>query len=155
MNIPAEYEDINSSFPSIEELKQELSNIDLQNRGIFFAAQYLLYRMILANGCDSSKKASFQEVEQRLRQLFPQQDCEWLPGYLQRQGNMFKVAFDWASNQAYEESKVGRVEAFPKNDIRVVDLETGNQASSGSADVYKEFRSALILATKDLIGLDE
>ncbi|MFA5788667.1 MAG: hypothetical protein WC924_02225 [Candidatus Gracilibacteria bacterium] len=153
MDTPHEDQSKQNSDPTLEKLKQELSDTDLQNRGLLFSAKYLLCRIITANGYDFSKKIPFEDVRQRLGQLFPQQEGEWLPNYLQLHNDAFNAAFDWARTKSYEEWKVGRVAALLKKDrpdATDETLETDARLRIETVKVFDELRAATIQAARNL-----
>ncbi|HAU39503.1 MAG: hypothetical protein UV80_C0008G0038 [Candidatus Peregrinibacteria bacterium GW2011_GWF2_43_17] len=157
MNTPREDQSTQNSDPILEELKQELSDADLQSRGLLFSAKYLLCRVIMANGYDFSKKIPFDDVRQRLNQLFPKQEGEWLPNYLQYHNDAFSIAFDWARDKAYEEWKVGKVASLLKKDrpdATDETLEIEARFKIERAKVFDELKAATIQATRDLGIID-
>lgn len=158
MDAPAEDKNTQNQNPTLEELKQELSDADLENRGILFSAKYLLFKIIMANGFDDfSKKIRFDDVRQQLKQLFPQQQGERLPDYLQYNSDAFNVAFEWARAKAYEEWRVSKLAASLKKDSPDAtdeQVEADARSRTESADTLKEVRAAVIKASKDL-GIPE
>lgn len=91
--------------PTSDELQRELSDAELQSKGLVFAEKYLLYKIILENKYNPKRTIPFEEARDRLRQLFPQQEGEWLPGYLQKHSDAFRIGFDWATAKVYSEWK--------------------------------------------------
>jgi len=157
MNTPCEDQSTQNPDPILGELKQELSDADLQSRGLLFSAKYLLCRIIMVNGYDFSKKIPFDEVRQRLKLLFPQQEGEWLPNYIWEHSDTFRVAFDWARDKAYQEWKVSKVAALLKKDRPAANeesLETEARLRIETAEVFDELRANIIQSTRDL-GITE
>jgi len=113
MNAPRETQnaqDMQDTDPTLEELKQELSDTDLQvRRGILFAAKYLFLRTMLAKGFTEREKIPYYDVTLRLKQLFPQQKGEKIGGFLRCQGDALNTAFKWAKEKVENELKVRRM----------------------------------------------
>jgi len=153
MDTPGENPNSNDAEPTLEEMKQELSNTYLQERGILFTTQYLLFRKIMANGVDLKEKMAFHDILQQLKQLFPQREGERLAKYLKFHSDTYWAAFNWAKDKAEQELKVRKMaEQLKRRSPKATNeaLEAEARQSIEMAEIFDGITEAIAQAAGEI-----
>jgi len=105
-------EDPAETGPTIEELDLELTDLELCQKGMEFAAKHLLYRVIASKGYECIEKPDWRDVrkaQERLEKLFPMVAGGHMPSHLENFYDAFRTSFQWANDRFYREWKIRKV----------------------------------------------